>query len=450
MKKIISTLAFATLAFGSSFADVKISANYRTQMNAFSRVMSSSNTSDASKDTKAVYPTTAEDVRANSYFFSQKSGAYGGHADSFKIAGSNDFGGVTFEINPNASTGTVSAFKQYNAFVKLGDFKVAAGRWQDGIMPGDYQLKKDLDASNLGGETATAYKLGSLHSGALTVQANDLCYFAGNKHIGYIEYAADLSDMKLTADLVAASTETDAAGTAWDGSDVFSGFGLQLDAKLESWDFQFTFKQPDIRDASSKRVVAFYAQPTFGALKATFGGAAGYYKGELTEFNTDIRFRYATGAFSITSMNNISYMTNYALDSDSGYYTKKDYGKHVGAIFLNNTGALAYQKNAWSQSAMWNMLSFNYVANEKITAFVNLGDLIGFNAGGKEIGDLGMEFFFAPGAMFTAGKGATITTALRLGMSNMLLDGDEYKDNWGNSVKPAMAICVPVVFRVKF
>lgn len=438
MKKIISTLAFATLAFGSVFADVKISANYRTQANAFSRVM-------AAHDEAGKAQSDAEKVRANSYFFSQKAGAYGGHADSLKISGSNDFGGVTFEINPNAATGKVSAFKQYNAFVKLGDFKLAAGRWQDGVMPGDYQLKKDADNSNLGGESFAAYKLGSLHGGAITVQSNDLCYFDGNSHIGYIEYAADIGDMKLTADVVAASTKS----TAWDGSDVYSGFGFQLDAKFDTWDFQFTFKQPDIKDASSKRVVAFYAQPTFGNLKATFGGAAGYIKGELSEFNTDIRFRYVSGPLSIANFNNISYMTDFG---KTYYHGNKDgdYVKHVGAVFLDNAGALAYAKNTWSQSAMWNLVSVNYALSEKLTIIFNVGDLIGFNAGGKEMGDLGMELFAAPAVQVFAGKGASLTTALRVGMSNLLLDSDKHKDAYGNGVKPTLAVCVPVVFRVKF
>ena len=468
MKKIISTLALATLAFGSAFADAKFTLNYKTQMAGFSRVFSTGVATDSKiNDTEDSTLKAAETVRANSYMFKQSKG-YADDTDNFKIAVSNDFGGATLQVNPYANAGKLSGWKQYSGYVKLGALTVTAGYWGDGVMAGSYQLKNDGDASGLQGETAVAYKLGSIHKNSITANAADITYLGGlagngvstdvkssgndadGRHAtGYITYKADAGDATITADLAAISL---GGVQTWDGSDVYSAIAARVDAKLESWDFEFTFKQALIQTDKAIRSLALYAQPlSWGNLTATFGGALGFYNGELTEWAGDLRLRYADGPFSVTSMNNISYLT------DNGAAYAGDYGKHVGAYFLNDKGAMknVTNANAWSQSAMWNTIMVRYVVNDSFAVFCNVGDIIGFNADGKYLKDYGMEAFVAPGFNIYAGKGASISTAFRFGFNNLLLETDEkknngkYVDSLGNNVGPAMALIVPVIIRVQ-
>lgn len=443
MKKIISTLALATLAFGSAFADVKFTLNYRTQAVAFSRVIQA----DGADGSKA---SAAAGVLHKTYMFSQT--AYGASSDTFSMSASNDFGGVTVRVDPKASDDTWT-FNTYSGYVKLGAAKLSAGYWKDGVMNGAYQLKNDADASNLGGETFAAYKLGSMYKGAITQNVDDITGFAGTTApAAYITYKGEVGDnVELTADLSAVSTEA-GIGT-WDGSDIYSGIALRLDAKLETWDFQFVVKQADIRKGSATRAIAFHAQPlAWGSIKATFGGALGYYEGELQEYNADIRFRYANGPLSITSLNNISHMTR------SGFSTSTDYVKHVGAYFLANDGKWTGQTNInkCSPSAMWNVVALRYTLSEKLAVTAELGDIIGFTAGGLHLKDYGIEAFVAPGVQVFAGKNCSISTCLRFGMNNLFLETRDnkeghnfYKNSNGDNVAPAMAIAIPVVLRVK-
>ena len=469
MKKIISTLALATLAFGSAFADVKFTLNYKTQMTGFSRVFSTGVATDYKiNGTEDSTLKAAETVRANSYMFKQSKG-YATASDTFKLVASNDFGGVTLQVNPTVdesadTKNSLSGWKQYSGYVKLGAFTVNAGYWGDGVMAGSYQLKTDGDASGLQGETAVAYKLGSIHKNSITANAADITYLGGfnnnssttagltkdGRHAtGYITYKGDVGDATITADLAAISLDGE---KTWDGSNVYSALAARVDAKLESWDFEFTFKQALAASDVAIRSLALYAQPLeWGNLKATFGGALGFYNGELTEWAGDVRLRYADGPFSITSINNISYLT------DNGAVYAGDYAKHVGAYFLNDKGAMknVTNANAWSQSAMWNTILVRYVVNDTLAVFCNVGDIIGFNAGGKYLKDYGMEAFVAPGLNVYAGKGASISAAFRFGFNNLLLETDEnknngkYVDSLGNNVGSAMALIVPVVIRVQ-
>ena len=470
MKKIISTLALATFAFGSAFADVKFTLNYKTQMAGFSRVFT---TDGADGSTNGL--SDAENVRANSYMFKQSKG-YATASDTFKLVASNDFGGVTLQVNPTVdesddTKNSLYSWKQYSGYVKLGAFTVNAGYWGDGVMADSYQLKTDGDASGLQEETAVAYKLGSIHKNSITANAADITYLGGlagngvstdvkssgndadGRHAtGYITYKADAGDATITADLAAISL---GGVQTWDGSNVYSAIAARVDAKLESWDFEFTFKQALIQTDKAIRSLALYAQPLeWGNLKATFGGALGFYNGELTEWAGDVRLRYADGPFSVTSMNNISYLTDNALTYAGSTVA---YGENIGAMFLKNDGtsATATNVNGASQSAMWNLIMVRYVVNDTLAVFCNVGDIIGFNAGGKYLKDYGMEAFVAPGLNVYAGKGASISTAFRFGFNNILLETDENKNNgkytntYGDNLPMAMALIVPVVIRVQ-
>lgn len=425
MKKIISTLALATLAFGASFADVKFTCNYRTQAVAFSRVMKADS-----------YSATANGEKFQTYMLSNT--AYGGDSDTFKMSASNDFGGVNVRIDPKGSNGSLT-LNEYNGYVKAGAFTLSAGYWKDGVMNGAYQLKNDADASNLGGETFAAYKLGSMFKKAITLQVDDITSFAGSAHAtGYISYLGEFDALTLKADLAAVSLD----GTAtWDGSNYYSGLAARIDARLETWDIQFVIKQANITDGKAQRALALHVQPlAWGALKATFGGALGFYEGELTEYNADIRFRYADGPLSVTFFTNLSHIS----DTGATKMGVTDYNKHVGAYFLSSANKWTGQNNAASHTAMWNMLALRFKVSDKLFLTGELGDIVGFKSNKKTFGDYGVEAFVAPGFQVFAGKNCSVSTCLRIGLSNLLMDSDTYKD-----IEPAMSMAVPVVMRVK-
>ena len=425
MKKIISTLALATLAFGASFADVKFTCNYRTQAVAFSRVMKADS-----------YSATANGEKFQTYMLSNT--AYGGDSDTFKMSASNDFGGVNVRIDPKGSNGSLT-LNEYNAYVKAGAFTLSAGYWKDGVMNGAYQLKNDADASNLGGETFAAYKLGSMFKKAITLQVDDITSFAGSAHAtGYVSYLGEFDALTLKADLAAVSLD---GATTWDGSNYYSGLAARIDARLETWDIQFVIKQANITNGQAQRALALHVQPlAWGALKATFGGSLGFYEGELTEYNADIRFRYADGPLSVTFFTNLSRITDYGADK----MKVTDYNKHVGAYFLSSANKWIAQSNAASRSAMWNMLAIRFKVSDKLFLTGELGDIVGFKSAGKVFGDYGVEAFVAPGFQVFAGKNCSVSTCLRIGLSNLLMDSDKYKD-----IEPAMSMAVPVVMRVK-
>ncbi|MBR0100051.1 MAG: hypothetical protein IJP90_10115, partial [Treponema sp.] len=211
MKKIISTLALATLAFGSVFADVTFTTNYRTRMVGFSRVMNADGYTS----------TEAQAEKFNSYLFAQR--AYGKASDDFAVAVSNDFGGAKVRVNPNLQTrGTVDdkspELNEYFGYVNLGAIKLTAGLI-DGINNGDYRLTGEV-GHNLEGESADAYgQLGSMHKNAISFKADDIAYFNGdNRPVGMITYKGEFGDTVLTADLVAAAIDSDNKNNTWDGS----------------------------------------------------------------------------------------------------------------------------------------------------------------------------------------------------------------------------------------
>ena len=471
MKKIISTLALATLAFGSVFADVTFTTNYRTRMVGFSRVM---NRSGKNPTSRTSYSPAADAELHNSYLFAQR--AYGDASDDFAIAVSSDIAGASVKMSPNLRkrgteapatgkdevTDRVTGFGEYYGWVNLGAIKLTAGL-VDGINNGNYRLTGEV-GHNLGGESSDAFGyLGSMHSNAISFKADDLSWFNGKQRpVGMITYKGEFGDTVLTADLLAAAIDSDGATNTWDGHKIHSAFGARVDFKIPAVDVQFVFKQhankvnagTNKSDASNEatRSVALHVAPNLGEnLNLVVGGAAGFYNGDLTEFNADVRFLFKSGNMSFTSLNNISYITNAAAEG----YLKGNlgYDAHVGLCFVDSTGALKKQESVASQSSMWNLIGFSMALSEKLTVFANVGDIIGFNAGceknGKhynngEIGDFGMELFAAPGVQFFATKNCSITTALRLGVSNLLRDTDTYKD-----IEPAYGILVPVVLRVQ-
>ena len=449
MKKIISTLALATLAFGSVFADVTFTTNYKTKMVGFSRVMSK-NSWKPNGGNGPETPASSNDDAYNSYLL--KHGAYAESSDDFKIAVSNDFGGAAVRVDPNlkaegSADDTNNNLVEYYGYATLGSIKLTAGLI-DGINNGDYRLTGEIGKANL--EAMDAYNPGSMHKNAISFKADDIAYFDGdNRPVGMITYKGEFGDTVLTADLVAAAIDNTNKDTAWDGSKMHSALGARVDVKLPFAGMQFVFKQHTNTKTEAKRSVAFHVAPVLGEdLNLVLGGATGFYNGELTEFNADIRFMFKSGNISITSLNTIGYIRNAAVEymNDGGNpkKLKLGYGSHIGLNYLKSDGTMGSVANTESQSSMWNVIGFRMEASEKLAVFCNAGDIIGFNAGGKEIGDFGMELFVAPGVQLYATKNCSVTAAARVGISNLLMDNDEY-----DGIKPVYGILIPVVMRVQ-
>ena len=463
MKKIISTLALATLAFGSVFADVTFTTNYRTRMVGFSRVMNSSgNYFDSSNKLQSYSPAADEELH-NSYLFAHA--GYGAASDDFKVAVSNDFAGAAVRVNPQAMSKHAdyaesnSAFGEYYGYVNVGPLTLTAGLI-DGISNGAYRLTGAV-GHNLEGQTTDAYgQLGSMHKNAISFKADDISYFNGAcRPLGMITYKGEFGDTTLTADLVAAAVDSEDKDATWDGKKMHAALGARVDLKLPFAAFQFVIKQHANKVSEktvnktvvyesdsandARRSVALSVAPNLGEnISLALGTSLGFYNGDLTDFNGDVRFVFKSGNMTFSSLNKIGYVT----DIGATGYLKNNlgYDTHVGLYFLDKKGTLKSQDNKASQSSMWNLLAFRMELSDSLAVFCNVGDLIGFNAGKQEIGDFGMELFAAPGVQFFATKNASITTAIRFGASNLLRDKDTYKD-----IEPAYGILVPVVLRVQ-
>lgn len=448
MKKIISAVALASLALGVATADAKITLNYRTQAVGFSRFINGTNrfTFDDYNGTA-----TESEYFEKNIWLAQK--AYGGDSDTVKFDVSSDFGGATLRIDPKASDGS-ETLNQMSGYVKLGPIEVGAGEWKDGMSTGAYQLKNDSDAGNYGGDTFAAYKLGSMFKGSITTFVDDIVNFAAssNSSAGYATWTGDLGDYEVTA----TGSLIGLGSTMWgDGDNIYSGVGLRLDVKGSIFDTQFIFKSASNKSSDEKRGFALYTQAKglIPSTTVTLGGAAGFYKGNLTEINLDLRARYASGPLSVTFMNNVSHITN-----DNDYST--DIVKHVGAIYaagdsLANVGSaddLGFNENQTYCTVMWNMLGFRYNVNDRITALFSMGDVTYLNNIGYMGKDLsadhgnwtGVELFMAPGFQLNAGKGASVVSYARFGWNHLGVT-DYTKDDGEHE----FAVCVPVIIRVK-
>lgn len=454
MKKIISVLALSSLAFGVALADVKIATSYRTQATAFSRVMSM-----AEKDGVYRGDTAAKGELWNTYLLHQSKGV-GDASDAFELSAKNDFAGVTVQINPYAyaskksiGTGGNLSFKKYNGYVKLGGLSLNAGLWADGVMAGNYQVgKKDSDGANMLGADFLTFKMGSFYAKAITLNVTDITGFAGSTApSAYLEYKGSAGDAKLTGRLSAISL----GNNTWDGNDIYSGFAAQLDAKLSSFDAEFTFKQASMKGSQAERALSLYVQPLgIENIDMSFGGALGFYNGHLAEYNAEFRMRYASGPLSVSFINNLAHVDSDDYKARVTKATDRDYKSHVGAEYLASGKTATFVKNNVASTAMWNALGIFLKVNDTFKPFITMGDIVGFksaclarNQGNnteENFGDYGVEFFVNPGIQIYAASNASITAGCRIGWSNLLLHSDRYED-YGHE----MSIIVPVIMRVK-
>lgn len=399
MKKIISALALASLGLGIATADVTMSLNYRTQFLGYST------------DTVS---------NMNDYFALP---TYGGPQDSNQFSLNNDVAGFKIDIAPNPTKTASIDLYEYDAYIDFGAWEFGAGEWKNGKSNGTYQAKNDADASNIGGESFAAAKLGSLYKSQQTTFVDDIVNLKGgsNSNSAYLQWAGKvgIANCNFIGTLIK---------NAWD-TNVASGFGFRGDAMFKNWDTQFVFKT----DLAKDMAFAFHAQPYFiPHVQATIGGAFAVVTSTVTEYNFDARVRYQNGPISITFFNNYSHVS-----------TAAAYGKDVGAFtdWAGSTTAPKYaaiNNGAASTSAMWNMLAIRYKLSDTLYFCGQVGDLVGLSHFDSE----GLECFIAPGIqVFATGK-TSITVFGRLGFSNIGVTTD--------GVDIQRSVQIPVVMRVRF
>lgn len=397
MKKILSAVALASLAFGTAFADAKMSLNYRTQAFAYQ------------------YDSTSE---IHNYLNLEK---YGAAQDDVTFKASSDAAGITVTIDPYTSFATnAGSFKlnEYSAYVKLGNFQLDMGQYKNGKSNGNFQLKNDADACNLGGESWAAYKLGSIYAKTLTTFIDDSANVNGGdtQQTAMLTYKKEFetSTLTLTGSLIGVAN--------WD-SHSQSGFALKADLKCENVDHQFVLKSDNEKNLALGYHLLF---PTLiPSTNLVLGGAFGIAGGTIKEYNFDVRARYAEGDLSVTFFTNYSWTT-----------TASALGKAVGAY----AGSYAlYDASKTYTSAMWNLLAMRYKIADKQFLIGQIGDIIPMK--GSELDSNGIMMFIMPGFQVFAGGKTSITTGLRLGLSNIADDV--------STTDVEYSFSVPLVMRVR-
>lgn len=439
MKKIISAVALASLLVGFASADVKFELNYRTRMVAFSRLINAPDDND---------------YENMNYWFKQSNG-WNDASDKVSLAAANDFGGVNLVLEPNAATNEIKV-NEYSAYVKLGSLEVGSGAWKDGKYLEQYQIAEDADAGWYEDDLFGVAKLGSIYTGAITAAVDNIVDFADSESgalSGYVTWNGKVgaADLTATGALIGFGDGT----TTWDEEKtIYSGIGLQLNAKTDRFEGEFVFKSASNDTTSGfsaggeQRAFGLYVMPVLkdSSSKLTVGGALGYKDGNLTEISGDFRYRKDLGKTSITFYTNLSHLTN-----------KCNYTvgvAHVGAEYLAGDAA-TFAENALKgnerstdkglsgnfNTHMWNMLAVRSAIKDNLFFLFSAGDVISLRAFGESQWS-GAELFVAPGIQLTNGN-CGLATYLRVGMSHIGV-----KDYDKDGSEQELAVMVPVVFRV--
>lgn len=445
MKKIFGVIALASLTLGA-FADAEFAVNYRTQMSGFSRVMSGD---DATLGAK----------KHTSYLFTQDQG-YGGASDTISATVAGDLCGATIRIDPfpGKSGGEKLQINQYSGYVNVGKFTLNAGAWKDGQYVGDWQLKQDADACNLGGETFAAYKLGNMFKGISTLGIDDIANIAGGDKAAtfYAKWGGAVGPKKTFVELYASAIGID--GKKWDDENtVYSGFGFKADITTKTLRTQFIAKSKSISD---KAFGLYFMPQGTGALTTVFGGTLGFTGADLTDANVDLRMRYAGKGYSVTFFNNISHITNNstatAVNKTVGAWAEvgpdsKGVNKIQAATPLVSSAAGNDQKY---NTVMWNMLALRYKLSNKVFFTAEAGDMVYFN---NMLNDdakwAGIDAFVCPGIQIFAGGKTSVSMGVRFGATGIgaqTLDAHGDRESAYENSEMTTSVLVPVVMRIRF
>lgn len=389
MKKIVSVLLVLTLVIGAAFAQ-DITLNFRSKASVL----------------------TAND--GNTSWFNFTDGNYKNLSDSTKIKVEGEKSGAELAFNLNASG--IEKINTYNGWMKFGDLKLGAGTWKDGLLDGNYRVKKDVDASSCEGIDFESCKLGTVFKKTGITFVDDMVNFKGGSatnYAAYAEYKAKLSDdiglnVFLSGITNAWSSEVKEGKT----TAVKSGYAARLQFNMKGlFNSEFIFKSATKDD----NALAFFIQPKMvKGLDATLGFSMSFADADKGLMGIDLRARYAVNKqLSFTTFNNISF-------ADKG-----------AQLELNKPLATT---GAWKKAdtAMWNVIAARYVINDMFAAYFNAGFLSDLSEGSEN----GVQMRFTPGIQIFAEKSAFIN----IGLAFSTVAG----------VDNAFTTEIPVIFRVKF
>ena len=171
MKKIVAVLLVLALVSGVAFADPKISLNFRAKSSI----------------------ATIND--GNVTLFETASGNYKALSDSTKLSIADENYGAELAFNLNGAG--IEKINTYNGWLAFGSLKLGAGVWKDGLLDGNYRVKKDADAGSYEGIDFEANKLGTIFKKTEITFVDDMVNFAGGSatnYAAYAEYKAKLND----------------------------------------------------------------------------------------------------------------------------------------------------------------------------------------------------------------------------------------------------------------
>lgn len=444
MKKLLGAAAIAALVAGAASADVSININGRVRGDAAEWKLASE------AENASVY---ASLDAANS-----KTVVAAGPSDTLTFNAKNDYAGVKFAFsnNLNGSIGVDS----YNAWLKFGNLKIQGnygGMRSIGRATGDQNAVSLLEANlsgkgvvSTGSDTAgwswktvtygNSGKLGinnkivAITGAGVGADVNNLGASNGKTVLTYgVEYPV-VEGLTLKGYLNKSSA-------AWETTDDDGG----VTTVNSQWAFEAEYKMADTIQLAFDARLAGHRRQAFGlyvkplmvenldaVLGFTFARDA-QTAHAIDKTNTfwalDARARYAVSdAMAFTLFANL---TGYG----DIYSTNKDEADIESGLALDLTGNFSYKVNDLAKlfvEAEYATLTFDSDMKENLSS----------SGSGSSI------TYYAPtafttqlGAILTAGKGATVTPALRLTVAGLGLDSDA-------GAAQGMLISLPIVTRI--
>ncbi|MBQ8679012.1 MAG: hypothetical protein IJ530_04540 [Treponema sp.] len=433
MKKIVSAVALAAVAAGLATADVKTSLNVRLGSNVFDKTVAGDK---SGKDDTL----TIGDMDA----------VTGTDALTFKA--SNDYAGVTLNYNPKLSTTTDNSAKNFWAsgngveltgYLNPADWlQLKVGAHKDGIFYAE-QVKKDTDDTNwsAAGKYAFLNKLGIQTKASTGYYLDSMTDVQnGGQLFGLADFKAGVGGGNLLVRLTAVDAydnTTSKAAVDWlqdtskaaDDAKMYVVPGAMVAFKNDAVNVNLDFQMPTNKDIA----FGIYASP-LGLLDGALTGVLGFTFSTNTSDTTDnlgwsgitrdtsfyavdFRVRYVAGDFHIANAFNFT-------------GSSEDDAVKPANSLSGKTGDL----NIWDAIFLTYKLNDNWT----ITGDVQVNATTGVGAND----DTYLDLYVTPGVMYTAGKGATITTGLYMAFKDVT-------DSAEGTLDKSTEIALPVIFRVK-
>jgi len=391
MKKVIGVAVAASLLAGMAFADVAVSLNARLRSNMYHTVKE-----DADADAKK----WMFDLDKSNYNATKHAGA-NSMSDTLAFKAKTDYAGVNLELAPNADNTAPKVDGTYNGFIKFGALKFTYGTLNSRYVD---RYNTTAGESGLLDSDYTKYGVVSDEDAVLTKDANNFSTINGDKVVSLIaDYTVDMGDgtLLLKGGLLSNEYKANDDQTSFQNA----GYAFEGDFENDAIKLQALLKLPKDKVTVFGVFADVKSLPLPLALGFSYGSDGDDENGNFkhTEMAFDARIGY-----QFNDQTKLSSTIKYeSVKPDSGD----------------------------TETALSVVAEVSYIVSDMTTVFADLGyynfDLDGNTDDGNTL------ISFRPGAVFTAGKGATVTAALQY---------DKYTTD-DNSKQSEMSI--PVIFRVK-